>query len=98
MSNAIDITGHLSTIFSFFGDVLRFLNGLTFTAFGFEFSYLGIFVSFIFLVFLVKFLKFGIEESVSSSIKYKREENSKSYMPRHSEDRPRHAYLPRHQK
>ena len=72
---AVDITSHLSSIFDFIYDVYNFLNSLEFTAFGFNFSLLGIFLALIILTALVKFMKFGFEEGASSSIKYRRAEN-----------------------
>ena len=72
---SVDITNHLKSIFDFIYSIYEFLNSLEFSAFGFDFSLLGIFLALIILILLVKFMKFGIEEGASSSIKYHRSEN-----------------------
>lgn len=71
----VDITEHLTAIFNFIYSIYNFLNEIKFTAFEFEFTLLGIFLSLIFLVILIKFMKFGFEEGADSSIKYHRAEN-----------------------
>lgn len=72
---AVDITNHLQTLFNFIYEVYKFLNSIEFTAFGFNFSLLGILLGLIFLIFLVKFMKFGYEEGARAEISYRRAEN-----------------------
>ena len=83
-------------MFHFFGEVLTFLNNLKFTAFGYEFSYLGIFIAFIICVMIFKLFRFGFESDVGESLKFARDENKKKneYTPRHA----RPEYVPRHGK
>ena len=96
----IDLSSHIQFIFDFIYSIFSYLNSLTFTAFGFTFSYLGIFVAFNFLVLIIKFLKFGFQSSASESIRFSRNENKKNneYVPRHAY-KPKHSsddYVPRH--
>lgn len=73
---AVDVTGQFQLIFNTINSIYKFLMSLEFTAFGFTFSYLGFLFSFIFLVILIKFLKFGFESGASSYISYKKKENA----------------------
>ena len=74
---AIDLTNHFQLLFNLIYDLYNFLNSLEFTVFGYTFTYLGVFISFVFLVVLIKFLKFGFEVSISSEIEQRRSENKK---------------------
>ena len=72
---AVDITNHLQMLFNFIYEVYKFLNSIEFTAFGFNFTLLGILLGLIFLIVLIKFLKFGFEEGTRAEISYRRAEN-----------------------
>ena len=96
-----DVTKQFQFIFDGINGIYNFLLGVEFTAFGFTFSLLGIFIAFMFLVIVIKFLKFGFEDGVSSVIHYHRKENKKSskssddgYIPKHAKK----EYVPRHGK
>ena len=73
----VDVTKHLKVLFQFVYGIYNFLNSLEFTAFGFRFTLLGLLLGFIFLVVVIKFMKFGFETGVSAEIKYMRAENKK---------------------
>ena len=76
MSDVVDVTGPFSWIFNSIYGIYNFLSSIKFSAFGFTFSFLGLFLAFIFLVVVIKFLKFGFEEGSSSYIHNKRRENA----------------------
>ena len=71
-----DITAPLQVLFDTISNIYNLLNCLEFTAFGFNFTFLGLFLAFIVLAAIIKFIKFGFEEGASSSLRYSRVENN----------------------
>lgn len=71
----VDITNHLQVLFNTIYKIYIFLNSIEFVAFGFKFSLFGIMFAFVFLVVLIKALRFGFDVGISSDLKSSREEN-----------------------
>ena len=96
----VDVTNVFDFVFDSIYNVYTFLNGISFTAFGFHFTLLGIFLSLIILVVLINIFRFGFTNEVGSNINFHRIENrkesykNKNYEPRHREKD--NSYVPLH--
>jgi len=72
---AVDITNILKLLFSTIYNIYLFLNSIEFTAFGYNFTLLGIMIGLLFLIILIKFMRFGFETGLGDEIKSSRAEN-----------------------
>ena len=67
-----DVTGIFQNIFNGINQVYIFMSNVRFSAFGFNFSLLGIFLSFMLLVVIIRALKHGFDDEVTSRISFNR--------------------------